>query len=113
MRIQSNSPYKILKKDPSSLTPNKNLAKTLSNNEWKLLDLAKLGSSTLYGKFLKGLKEKKNEKYIRKKNTRDMEYVMKYEENTNMKYSKFNLGEIRVDGVTDRLYERKIHHRIK
>lgn len=32
VRRQSNSPYKTLKKDPSSLTPNKNLAKTLYNN---------------------------------------------------------------------------------
>ena len=62
VRKQSNSPYKSLKKDPSSLTPNKNLAKTLYSNEWKLKDLNKLGSSTLYGKFLKGIKEKKPSK---------------------------------------------------
>ena len=49
-----------MKKDPSSLTPNKNVAKTLYNNDWKLFDPTKMGTATLYGKFLKSIKEKKN-----------------------------------------------------
>ena len=36
VRKQSNSPYTNLKKESSSLSPNKNIAKTLYNNEWKL-----------------------------------------------------------------------------
>ena len=107
VRRQSNSPFKPLKKEASSLTPNKNLAKTLYSNDWKLVDANKLGASTLYGKFLKGIKEKKNEKYFRKKNTRELEYVIKYEQNQNLKYSKYNFPDIRIEGVTDRLHERK------
>ena len=37
-----------------------------------------MGSSTLYGKFLKGIKERKNEKYFKKKNTKELDYVIKY-----------------------------------
>ena len=66
-----------------------------------------MGSSTLYGKFLKGIKERKNEKYFKKKNTKELDYVIKYEQNKNLKYSKFNMDDFRVEGITDRLHERK------
>lgn len=41
------------------------------------------GSSTLYGQFLKGIKDKKKEKYFKKKNTRELDYVLSYEKKIN------------------------------
>jgi hypothetical protein len=91
VRRQSNSPFSHLKKDPSSLTPNKNsknLVKTLYNNQWKMsskhhFESPTFGSSTLYGQFLKGIKDKKKEQYFKKKNTRELDYVLSYEKKMN------------------------------
>ena len=101
-----------MKKDPSSLTPNKNAAKTLYSNDWKHFDPTKIGTATLYGKFLKSIKEKKNQKYFRQKNTKELEYVLKYEQNLNKKYANYREIEIRVDGFTDRLHERQFKHKM-
>ena len=71
-------------------------------------DSPTFGSSTLYGQFLKGIKDKKKEKYFKKKNTRELDYVLSYEKKMNEKYK---LTDIRVDGFTDRLHERKNHQK--
>lgn len=62
IRNQSNSPFSHIKKDIEYSLPNKNLSRTLHSNGWKSRRESPgktlLPSSTLYGKFLKGLKEK-------------------------------------------------------
>ena len=114
MRRKSVSPYGSFKKEPSSNVPNKNLIKTLYNSEWRKEEKSetekeKVSSSTIYGKFLAGLKEKekKNEKYFKKKNTKEIDHVLKYEQKINSKYLKFDHPTIKIEGFGDRLFERK------
>lgn len=60
VRKQSNSPFNHYKKDSNAFSPNKNFAMTLFNNEWKnqkeVQNRPNNPSTTLYGKFLKGIK---------------------------------------------------------
>ncbi len=60
VRKQSNSPYNQHKKDVASSSPNKNFAMTLFHGDWKNQIDSTVRSSnpstTLYGKFLKGVK---------------------------------------------------------
>lgn len=37
--------------------------------------------------------------------------MLKYEQNMTSKYSKYNFPDIRIEGITDRLHERKNHHK--
>ncbi len=53
-------------------------------------------------------REYKNEKYFHKKNKRDIDNLIQYENNIRLKYnSKINILDFRVEGLKDKLYERK------
>ena len=119
VRQQSNSPFSNIKKDQKNdFSPNKNLSRTLHNSEWKVKKSLTnnnpiLPSNTLYGQFLKGLKEPERsishskEKLFKKKNTKDIEHVLKYEKSRNSKYAKYDEKDLCVEGITERFGERK------
>ncbi len=50
----------------------------------------------------------KNEKYFQQKNKRDIDNLIQYENNIRLKYNyKINILDIKVEGLKDKLYERK------
>lgn len=108
-----------------NFSPNKIFSQTLNaNNDWRIHKDRQTkpdnASSTIYGKFVKGFKhtEKEHlkhniekEKYFKKKNTQEMDHLAKYEKEMHDKYERFHMHDLlsmRIEGVQDRLCERKI-----
>lgn len=63
MRRQSNSPYRPTIKEAVNFSPNKVFSQTLhANNDWRIhkepQSKPDKSSSTIYGKFIKGIKTK-------------------------------------------------------